>query len=177
MISRLVAGLSKNGGDMDGGDREIMGKSAGGKGEAMPNLVGKVAIVTGASRGIGRAIAQRLGSDGAKVIINYSASAEEAKAVVQSIQSTGGEAIALRADMTQTDDIKQLFQEAESTFGRISILVNNAGASIYKPFTDLTEEEFERLFALNVKGTFLALQEAVRLMSEGSRIICISTSG
>jgi 3-oxoacyl-[acyl-carrier protein] reductase len=142
----------------------------------MSNLIGKVAIVTGASRGIGRAIAQRLGADGAKVIVNYGGSAEEAKAVVQSIQSNGGEAIALKADMTQPKDIKQLFQEAETRFGQIDILVSNAGASIYKPFTDLTEDEFDRLFALNVKGTFLTVQEAVRRMSEDGRIICISTA-
>ena len=142
----------------------------------MATLTGKVAIVTGSSRGIGRAIAQRLGADGAKVVVNYGGSVEEANAVVQSIQSAGGEAIALKADMTQPNDIKQLFQETETTFGQIDILVSNAGAAVYKPFIDLTEDEFDRLFALNVKGTFLTVQEAVRRMSQGSRIICISTA-
>ena len=142
----------------------------------MPNLTGKVAIVTGASRGIGRAIAQRLGADGAKVVVNYGGSAEEAQAVVQTIRAGGSEAIALRADMTQPSDIKQLFQEVERAFGGVDILVNNAGAALYKPFTDLSEEDFDRLFALNVKGAFLTTQEAVRRMGEGGRIVFISTA-
>ena len=89
------------------------------------------------------------------MVVNYGGSAEAAEAVIQSIRSAGGEAIALKADMTQPNDIKQLFQETETAFGQIDILVSNAGAAVYKPFTDLTEDEFDRLFALNVKERFL----------------------
>lgn len=142
----------------------------------MGNLINKVAIVTGASRGIGRAVAQRLGAEGAKVVVNYSGNVEAAAAVVQTIQAGGGEAIALKADITQSNDIKQLFQEVERAFGSVDILVNNAGAALYKPFTDLTEEDFDRLFALNVKGAFLTTQEAVRRIGKGGRIIFISTA-
>jgi len=140
-------------------------------------LEGKIAIVTGASDGIGRAIAERLAQDGATVVVNYGKSADKAKAVVAGIVSRGGNAVAIQADMSQVADVRRLVQDTVTKFGRLDILVNNAGMFMYKPLVETTEEEFDRLFALNAKGPYFALQEAAKVIKEGGRIVNISTDG
>ncbi len=143
----------------------------------MKTLNGKIAIVTGASRGIGRATAERLARDGATVVINYATSVKEAETVVEGIKERGGHATAIQADVAKLNDIRRLFQETHSRFERLDILVANAGYSCFKPLTDITEEDFERTYTLNAKGTYFCLQEALRYMGEGGRIVCISTIG
>jgi 3-oxoacyl-[acyl-carrier protein] reductase len=143
----------------------------------MPTNNGKVAIVTGASRGIGRAIAERLAQDGAMVIVNYSTSVENAKEVVVGIEAKGGKAVAVQADMSNIIEVKRLIGDTMKRFGRLDILVNNAGMFMYKPLVETTEEEFDRMFALNTKGPYFALQEAARIIQEGGRIVNISTDG
>jgi len=140
-------------------------------------LEGKIAIVTGASNGIGRAIAERLAQDGATVVVNYGKSADKGKAVVAGIVSRGGNAVAIQADMSQVADVRRLVQDTVTKFGRLDILVNNAGMFMYKPLVETTEEEFDRLFALNAKGPYFALQEAAKVIKEGGRIVNISTDG
>jgi 3-oxoacyl-[acyl-carrier protein] reductase len=141
----------------------------------MPTLAGKVAIVTGASRGIGRAIAERLAQDGANVVINYAHSADKVQEVVSAIKAKGGQALAVQAHMGQVTDVRRLFQETIDRFGQLDILINNAGNVPFKPLVEVTEEEFDKLFALNAKGPFFAMQEAARRMSEGGRIVNISS--
>lgn len=141
----------------------------------MTSLTGKVALVTGASRGIGRAIAERLGEDGASMIVNYHQSENRAQEVVETIVARGGQALALQADISKLSEIRRLFQEAEDHFGPLDILINNAGIGFLRPTAEMTEEEFDRLFALNTKGTFFALQEAARHMRDGGRIVSLST--
>lgn len=141
----------------------------------MASLAGKVAIVTGGSRGIGRAIAECLGKDGASVVVNYARSADQAKEVVSAVEASGGKALAVQGDMSQVADIQRLFQETINHFGQLDILVNNAGTGTFKPITEITEEDYDATFALNTKGTFFALQEAARRIADGGRIINIST--
>ena len=141
-----------------------------------PKLSGKIAIVTGASRGIGRALALRLGHDGAAVAINYVNNAAGAEEVKAEIKTAGGDAIALQADVSKPAGIQRLFDQAIEHFGRFDILVNNAGIRISKDVADIDEAEYDRLFAINVKGTFFACQQAARRLSEGGRIINISSA-
>jgi len=143
----------------------------------MDTLKGKVAVVTGASRGIGRAAAERLARDGATVVVNYATSTEEAQAVVEGIEDRGGKAIALQADIAKLEDIRWLFQETMRRCARLDILVANAGYSCFKPMADITEEDFDLTYALNAKGTYFCLQEALRHMIDGGRIVCVSTIG
>src|SRR5881628_3828183 len=145
--------------------------------QEMAPLAGKVAIVTGASNGIGRAIAERLAHDGATVVVNYGKSADKAKTVVAGIVSRGGNAVAIQADMSKVSDARRLVRETVQRFGRLDILVNNAGMFMYKPLVETTEEEFDRMFALNAKGPYFALQEAAKVIEEGGRIVNISTDG
>ena len=142
----------------------------------MLNLTNKVAVVTGASRGIGRGIAERLGQDGATVVVNYSGSEQEAQQVVEGIESSGGKAIALQANFSQIEDIRRLFQEVSDRCGQIDILVNNAGTGIVAPIAEVTEEEYDKVFNLNVRGVLFALQEAARRLNDGGRIINISST-
>jgi 3-oxoacyl-[acyl-carrier protein] reductase len=140
------------------------------------NLKGKVALVTGASRGIGRAIAGRLARDGVAVTINYSSNAAEAQKAVSEIESAGGAAFAIQANVGRVPEIVRLFDEAIAHFGRLDILVNNAGVMFTKPVSTTTEAEFDRIFAINVKGTFFACQQAATRLAEGGRIINLSSS-
>lgn len=142
----------------------------------MNNLTNKIALVTGASRGIGAAIAKRLAREGATVIINYTQSVERAEAVMQAIETEGGKAVTLQADLSVVLEIRRLFEEIIKRFGHLDILVNNAGIALMAPLRDVSEADFERMFALNVRGTFFAMQEAARHMADGGRIINISTS-
>jgi 3-oxoacyl-[acyl-carrier protein] reductase len=142
----------------------------------MASLAGKVAIVTGASRGIGRAIALRLSQEGASVVVNYARGAEQAKDVVSAIEAAGGKALAVQADVRKTAEIRDLFDRTQETYSQIDILVNNAGVILYKPVAEVTEAEFDNLFAINVKGTFFACQEAAKRMAEGGRIVNFSSS-
>lgn len=143
----------------------------------MSSLRGKVAIVTGASRGIGRGIAERLAKDGANVVVNYTKNADEAKKVVAGIEANGGKAVAVQADVSKVADVRRLFREAEQAFGRLDILINNAGIFWAKPLADVTEEEYDDIFAVNAKGQFFAMQEAAKRIADGGRIVNISTGG
>ncbi len=143
----------------------------------MGALTGKVAIVTGASRGIGRATAERLAKDGASVVVNYASSAGEANAVVEAIEAQGGAALAIQADVARLDDTRRLFRETVARLDRLDILVANAGFCCFKPMAQITEEDFDRTYGLNAKGTYFCLQEALRHMVDGGRIVCVSTIG
>ncbi|MGO8901696.1 MAG: SDR family oxidoreductase [Isosphaeraceae bacterium] len=137
---------------------------------------GKVALITGASTGIGRAIALRLGQDGAAVVVNFSGRQDAAQETVAAIGKGGGRAIAVQADVGKVADLERLFDETFQQFGRLDILVNNAGVMFNKPVEDVTEEEYDRIFAVNVKGTFFACQQAAKRMADGGRIINFSSS-
>ena len=142
----------------------------------MSTLSGKVALVTGASRGIGAAVATKLAQAGASVIVNYAGSQDAAQAVVHQITQQGGQAIALRADVSKADQVKTLFDGAIDHFGGIDILVNNAGVMITKLLAETTDEDFTRQFDTNVRGTFNTLREAATRLREGGHIINFSSS-
>jgi len=142
----------------------------------MSSLRGKIAIVTGASSGIGQGIAERLAQNGASVVVNYAKSAEKAKAVVKRIGDKGGTALGIHADVTKVSDIQRLFRETLTQFHRLDIVVANSGIFNQKPFMETTEQEYDDMFALNAKGAFFTLQEASRHVSDGGRIIFISSS-
>ncbi|BAZ02013.1 short-chain dehydrogenase/reductase SDR [Tolypothrix tenuis PCC 7101] len=142
----------------------------------MPPLTGKVAIITGASRGIGKAIALKLSNNGASVVVNYAGNTAKAEEVVAEITQQGGQAIAIQADISQVAEIERLFDQAIAKFGKVDILVNNAGSIVYKPITEITEADFDKIFAVNVKGTFFACQQAAQKLTEGGRIINFSSS-
>lgn len=133
-------------------------------------------MVTGASRGIGRAIAERLARDSAAVVINYSSRAEDAKKLASEIEAAGGKALAIQADVGRVAEVVRLFDETLARFGRLDILVNNAGVMINKPVATVSEAEFNRIFDVNVKGVFFACQQAALRMADGGRIINISSS-
>ena len=142
----------------------------------MPNLNGKVAIVTGASLGIGAGIAEKLAQDGASVVVNYRSSAREAAKLVTQIESKGGKALAVQADVSTADGVKTLFQKTIDKYGKVDILVNNAGVYEFLPITNVTAEHIDRLFNLNVKGLLLATQAAVQAFGDrGGSIINISS--
>ncbi len=141
-----------------------------------PKLAGKVAVVTGASKGIGASIAQHLAAEGAAVVVNYSSSKEGADRVVAEIVKKGGKAVAVGANMTKQADIQRLFAESKKAFGRIDILVNNAGIYEFAPIEAITAEHYHKQFDLNVFGLLLATQEAVKLFGpEGGSVINISS--
>jgi 3-oxoacyl-[acyl-carrier protein] reductase len=142
----------------------------------MALLKDKVAIVTGSSRGIGRAIAERLAADGAAVVVNYARSEDEARSVVAMIESKGGKAIAIQADAGIVADIRRLFRETITKFGRVDIVVNNAGLPASpNPIAEVSEQEFDETFAVFGRGPFFVMQEAARALPDGGRIINIST--
>ncbi|HEY7642464.1 MAG TPA: SDR family oxidoreductase [Steroidobacteraceae bacterium] len=141
------------------------------------SLSGKVAIVTGSSRGIGRAIAERLAADGAAVVVNYVRDEQAAQEVVSAIRGRGGQAVAVRADVSQAAEVQRLFAEARTAFGALDIVVANAGVAVVKPIAESTEEEFDRVFGANAKGVFFTLQQAARGVRDGGRIVVVSTGG
>ena len=138
-------------------------------------LGGKIALVTGASRGIGRAIALRLGRAGASVVVNYARSPDQAQEVVAALEAAGGRATAIQADLSQPADVARLFEQGEAFFGGLDIVVNNAGTYLSKPLAEVTMDDFNQVFDLDAKGTFLALQEAARRVRDGGRIVNISS--
>jgi len=142
----------------------------------MKTLNGKVILVTGASRGIGAAIAHQLAAAGAKVIVNYAGGQEAADESVANILSLGGEAFAVQADVSQTAQVKNLFDIAIAHYGQLDVLVNNAGIMITKLIKDTTDEDFTRQFDINVKGTFNTMREAATRLADQGSIINFSTS-
>jgi 3-oxoacyl-[acyl-carrier protein] reductase len=142
----------------------------------MSKLTGKVAIVTGASKGIGAGIAKGLAAEGAAVVVNYASSREGADKVVAKIAASGGKAIAVQADVSKVADVKRLFEEAKKAFGRLDVLVNNAGVYQFDPVESVTETEFRREFDTNVLGTLLTIQESLKYFGpEGGNIINVSS--
>lgn len=139
-------------------------------------LSGKIAIVTGGSRGIGAAIAQRLAADGAAVAITYNASPDRAAALVEAITAAGGRAISLAADAGDPEAVRAAVQQVATLFGKVDILVNNAGISVLGAPQDIAFEDFQRILAVNVTGVFVATQEALKHMGQGGRIIHIGSS-
>jgi 3-oxoacyl-[acyl-carrier protein] reductase len=142
----------------------------------MSTLNGKVALITGGSRGIGAAIAKRLAADGASVAITYAKDASAAAAVVKAIELSGRRAVAIQADAADTQAVKDAIEQAVATFGQLDVLVNNAGTAIPKPFEETTLEEMDRVIDINVRGALAATQAALKHMKSGGRIIMIGSS-
>ncbi|HJQ25500.1 MAG TPA: SDR family oxidoreductase [Blastocatellia bacterium] len=138
-------------------------------------LKNKTALVTGSSRGIGRAIAERLAADGAAVVINYTRNAAQAQDVVAGILARGGKAVAIQADVARPADVRRLFDEAEKALGPLDIVVANAGVFLKKPLTESTEEDYNYVFDINSKGVFFTLQEAARRVRDHGRIVAVSS--
>lgn len=138
-------------------------------------LKDKVAVVTGASKGIGAGIAKAFGKAGARVVVNYASSKKDAELVVEEIISAGGEALAIQADMSLSADVSRMFDETVQKFGSVNVLVNNAGVAVFEMIDDLTEEAFHKQFNLNVLGYLLATKASIKQMHEGGSIINISS--
>ena len=136
----------------------------------------QIAIVTGASRGIGAAIARRLSNDGFAVVVNYAASSNEAEALVAELKAAGGRAIAVKADVSKAGDVRRMFETAEQQLGKVDVLVNNAGVIQPTPLADTSDELYDRTFDINVRGTFNTLREAAGRMNDGGRIVNFSSS-
>jgi 3-oxoacyl-[acyl-carrier protein] reductase len=142
----------------------------------MSKLANQVALVTGGSRGIGAAIAKRLAADGAAVAITYAKDGKAASAVVQEIEREGGKAVAIQAEAANAEAVKGAVEKTVKTFGRLDVLVNNAGTAIPKPFEEATLEEMDRVIDINIRGTLVATQAALGHMKSGGRIIMIGSS-
>ena len=142
----------------------------------MSKLANKVALVTGGSRGIGAAVAKRLAADGANVAITYAKDAKAASAVVKAIERSGQKAIAIQADAADADAAAAAVEKTVATFGRLDVLVNNAGTAVPKPFVETTLEEMDRVLDINIRGVFVATQAALKYMNEGGRIIMIGSA-
>jgi NADP-dependent 3-hydroxy acid dehydrogenase YdfG len=141
----------------------------------MPGLKNKIAIVTGASKGIGRAIAQHYGHEGAKLVIS-ARNQETLLSVEDELKSSGVETVLVVADMSKEDDVKGLIKTAIDTFGRIDILVNNAGFGIFKPVSEMTTEEYDQLFSVNMRGTFIASREVLKYMTKQNDGVIINVA-
>jgi 3-oxoacyl-[acyl-carrier protein] reductase len=142
----------------------------------MMDIGSKVAIVTGASRGIGAAVAERLASDGFAVVVNYAASAESAEALVRKILAKGGRALAARADVSDAGAVRGMFDATEKAFGGVDVLVNNAGIMKLARVADSDDASFDQQIAINLKGSFNGMREAARRLRDGGRIVNFSTS-
>ena len=138
-------------------------------------LNGKIAVVTGASKGIGSGIAKALGAAGATVVVNYASSKSDAEMVVAHIQAQGGKAISVQADMSKATDVARLFDTVKTSYGTLDVLVNNAGVAVFQMIEDLTEDAFHKQFNTNVLGYLLAVREAVKLFGKTGSIINISS--
>ena len=139
------------------------------------SLKGKTAIVTGGSRGIGRAIAEKLAERGAAVVVNYTANSSAAGEVAQAITKAEGKAIAVQADVSKSADVKRLFAETEKAFGKPAIVVANAGVFVQMAVADSTDEDFDNIFNINARGAFFTLREAARQVQDGGRIVASGT--
>lgn len=136
----------------------------------------RIAIVTGASGGIGRAIAERLAADGFGVVINYSGNAERAKQTVDAIEASGGSASAIKGDISVAEDVTFLFESVKAHYGRLDVVVNSAGIMPLAPISATSIADFDRVIAVNLRGAFLVLANAARYINDGGRIIALSTS-
>jgi 3-oxoacyl-[acyl-carrier protein] reductase len=145
------------------------------KGDSMSNLTEKVALITGGSRGIGAGIAKRLAADGAAVVITYAKDAKAASDVVKAIEQDGGKAVAIQADAADVEALKAAVEKTVATFGRLDVLVNNAGTANPKTFEETTLEEIDRLIDINLRGTMVLTQAALKRMKDGGRIITIGS--
>lgn len=144
---------------------------------ASTRLAGKVGIVTGASKGIGAGIAKQLAAEGASVVVNYASSKEGAEQIVNEITKEGGKAIAVQGDVAKTKDVEHLFAETQKAFGRLDILVNNAGVYQFAPLEETTEEQFQRMFSINVLGMIQATREALKYFGpDGGSVINIGST-
>jgi 3-oxoacyl-[acyl-carrier protein] reductase len=142
----------------------------------MSKLVGKVAVVTGASKGIGASIARALAAEGAAVVVNYASSKAGADAVTQAITEAGGKAIAVQGDVSKADQAQALIEAAVKTFGRLDVLVNNSGVYAFSPIEAVTEDAYRKMFDVNVLGVLLATKAAVKHLGEGGSVINISSA-
>lgn len=142
----------------------------------MPSTTPRVAIVTGGSGGIGRAVAERLAADGMAVVVNYSGNADRAKAAVEAIVAAGGRAEAVQADVADEEQVSALFDRAEELYGGIDVVVNTAGIMLLAPLVDMHLDDFDRMHRANVRGTFVVSQQAARRVRGGGAIINFSTS-
>lgn len=143
----------------------------------MTDLTGKVAVITGSARGIGKAIAERFASLGASVVVNYSTDIENANRTVEGIEAAGGTAIAVQADVSSLADLDRLFDTAVRTYGRLDIVVANAGVEMVgMPIVDVTEEQFDASFAINAKGAFFTLAKGAKLVADGGRLLNIAST-
>ena len=143
----------------------------------MTNLNGKVALITGSARGLGRAVAERYGSLGASGVVNYSSSEATADEAVDAIEQLGGKAIAVKANISRVDELERLFTEALAHFGQLDIVVANAEVELIEtPTVDITEADFDRLYSINAKGAFFTLQLAAKHVADNGRMIYIGTS-
>jgi 3-oxoacyl-[acyl-carrier protein] reductase len=140
------------------------------------NSQSKIAIVTGASRGIGAAVAKRLARDGFTVVVNYAGNAQAAETVVREIEAAGGKAISAQADISKAAEARRLFDTVDEVYGGVDVLVNNAGIMTLSTIADLKEEDFDRLFDVNVKGSYNTMREAAKRLRQGGRIINFSSS-
>ena len=138
-------------------------------------LHNKTAVVTGASRGIGRGIATRLAADGARVVVHYKGNIDAANEVVAEIKNNGGEAVAIACDLADTTEIRRMFSLVESQFKTVDFLINNAGWAEFRVLKDVDEDNFDAIFDLNVRGLFFATQEAARIMNDNGRVVNISS--
>lgn len=141
-------------------------------------LKGKVAIITGSPQNLGRAIAERLAGMGADIVVNYHSDArrEQAEQAADALRAYGGQVLVAQADVTQVNDVRWLFDRTTDSFGRVDILINNAGLIVKKPLADTTDEDFDRCFAVNTKACFLTMREAARRMENDGRIVNIITT-
>lgn len=135
----------------------------------------KAALVTGSSRGIGRAIATRLGADGMNVVVNYRVDRDAADEVVAAIEASGGHACAVRADVSDPGQVRDMFDAAEKRFGALDVLVGNVGVARHSPIADATDEDYDVIFSTNTRATFVALREAANRLRDGGRIVVISS--
>jgi len=143
----------------------------------MNTLQNKVALITGSARGLGKAIAERYAALGANIVINYSKDKTSADEVVSNIKAMGVRVVSIQADVSKVSDIKRLFEEAKAVFGKIDIVVANAGIELVEtPVTAFTEEQFDRVFSINTKGTYFTMQQAAKQVENGGRIIYIASS-
>jgi 3-oxoacyl-[acyl-carrier protein] reductase len=140
-----------------------------------PRLAGRLALVTGGSRGIGQAVVERLAADGAAVVFSYARSRDLAEQVCARLAAEGTRVHAVRADLASLDDLRSLFDEAERFLGGLDIVVNNAAETVVSPISETSEEDYDRLMAVNAKGVFFAIQTAARLLRDGGRIVNISS--